>query len=287
MPEGPELKITCNFLKSRLLNEKITLIIKKGRYTRHTLKNLDKVKFPLKVKDINVKGKFIYFSFFDTPITMWVTLGMSGHFIEQNDNSSPYLTEKHNNIAIKYGENKVIWYQDYRNFGTFMFALTEQELQKKLSKIGLDLLEPDTSFEEFNSILKEKRSNIRIAEALLEQKYISGIGNYCRSEALYLSKINPFVLVKDLSIQEMKQLFHWIRVVLYYHYDLELGIKNKIIQNKDLKLFPIKEGSTGKKYSFFFVVYSQKTDPLGNKVTKTKDKNGRTIHWVSEIQKKH
>jgi endonuclease-8 len=286
MPEGPELKITTTFLKKHLLNKNITLEIIKGRYSRHPLKNLNKVKFPLKVEDINVKGKFIYFTFHNTPITLWVTLGMSGHFIlpGDNDNSSPYTTDKHNNISINY-ENKKIWFQDYRNFGTFMFALTKEELDKKLLKIGLDILELDTKFEDFHSILRDKRNNNLIGETILEQKYISGVGNYCRSDSLYLAKINPFRKVKDLSDNEMKELFHWIRVVLFYHYNVKYGLKHGIIKKKDLKLLPEEFGGNGKDYNFYFIVYAEKEDPFGNKVHRKKDKNGRTIHWVPEIQK--
>ena len=287
MPEGPELKITANFLIKHLLNRSITLEIHKGRYTRHPLKNLDKVHFPLKVNKIGVKGKFIYFTFDNTEISMWVTLGMSGHFLLHNNETSPYLTEKHNNIAIHYGKKHPIWFQDYRNFGTFSFAFKKEDLENKLSKIGLDLLEIDTSFNEFYQILTEKRKDKLIGEALLEQKYISGVGNYCRSEAMYLAKINPFVKIKQLSEEDLKNLFHWIRVVLFYHYDVKLGLKLNILSKKDLKYFPKHQTHTPDyEYVFDFVVYGQKKDPLGNNVLRKKDKNGRTIHWVSEVQSK-
>jgi endonuclease-8 len=287
MPEGPELKITANFLNKHLLNRNITLEVHKGRYTRHPMKNLDKVTFPLKVNKIGVKGKFIYFTFDKTEISMWVTLGMSGHFLLHNSEESPYFTKKHNNIAIHYGLKNPIWFQDYRNFGTFSFALKKEDLEKKLSKIGLDLLEVDTSFSDFYDILIKKRGNNLIGESLLEQKYISGVGNYCRSEALYLAEINPFVKVKQLSEKELKNLFHWIRVVLFYHYDVKLGLKYNILSEKDLKYFPkTPTYIEGSDYNFDFVVYGRKEDPLGNKIHRKKDKNGRTIHWVPEIQKK-
>jgi len=285
MPEGPELKITADFLNKHLLNRNITLEVQKGRYTRHPLKNLNKVIFPLKVNKIGVKGKFIYFTFDKTEISLWVTLGMSGHFLLNNYENSPYLTKKHNNIAIHYGMKHPIWFQDYRNFGTFSFALKKEELEKKLSKIGLDLLEVDTSFNDFYNILIEKRKDKLIGEALLEQKYISGVGNYCRSDAMYLARINPFLKIKQFSKEELKSLFHWIRVVLFYHYDVELGLKHNILSKKDLKYFP-QTHRQDNKYVFDFVVYGQKKDPLGNEVHRKKDKNGRTIHWVPEVQKK-
>jgi endonuclease-8 len=283
MPEGPELRITTDFLKKNLLNEKITLKILGGRYSRHPMKNLKQIHFPLKVSGIFVKGKFIYFTFFDTEITMWVTLGMSGHFLITNDESNRYFTKKHNNIAL-ITPNKTVFFHDYRNFGTFMFGLTKEEIEKKLSKIGMDLLDLNVKFEDFKEILLKKRSDKLISEVLLEQRYFSGIGNYCRSDSLYLAKINPFIKVKNLSETELKTLFYWIRVVLFYHYDVNYGLKHKIIHKKDLKYLPEKEGGDGKSFNRQFVVYAQETDPYGNKVIRTKDKANRTIHWVKTVQ---
>ena len=284
MPEGPELKISVDFIRKKLVNQNIRLEIIAGRYTRHPLMNLNKVTFPIKVKSINLKGKFIYFEFYDTELTLWVTFGMSGHFVENNDESSPYTNSKHNNIVFHYGHKK-LYFQDYRNFGTFKFVLTRKELDKKLNKLGLDLMDINTKFEDFYNIIVGKRANSKIAEALLEQRYFCGIGNYCRSEALYLSKINPCKKVKDLSVDELKNLFHNIRVVLFYHYNVQYGMDNEIILKRDLKYLPFNEGGNGKRYVFYFVVYQQEVDPLGNKVSRTKDKNNRMIHWIPSIQK--
>ena len=37
-------------------------------------------------------------------------------------------------------------------------------------------------------------------------------------------------------------------------------------------------------FQYNFKVYAQKEDPLGNKVIREKTKDGRTTHWVPEIQ---
>lgn len=282
MPEGPEVRLQCHLLQKKLTNKSITIEILNGRYTRHTLKNFNKVSFPMKVKNVDVKGKLIYITFFDSEITLFITLGMSGHFLEKNDEGSVYTSSKHNNIAIKY-LSKVIYFHDYRNFGTFQFTLTTEEQTKKLNSIGIDLLEPKTTFEDFYKILIEKRNHKRIAEILLEQKYFSGIGNYVRSDSLYLAKMSPFTLVRNLSKEQIKKLFHWIRVVLFFHYDVKQGIKLKIISKTDLKILN-KKGNTGDYFNFDFIVYNQKTDPFGNKVIRTKDSKNRTIHWCKEIQ---
>lgn len=282
MPEGPEVRLQCHFLQKKLTNKSITIQILSGRYTRHTLKNFNKVSFPMKVRDVLVKGKLIYITFYNSDTTLFITLGMSGHFLEKNNEETVYTTSKHNNIAIKYG-SKVTYFHDYRNFGTFQFTLTKEDQIKKLQKIGIDLLEPKTTFEDFYDILIEKRNHKRIAEILLEQKYFSGIGNYVRSDSLYLAKVCPFTLVKNLTKENIRSLFHWIRVVLFFHYDVKLGIKLKIISKTDLKILN-KKGNTGDYFNFDFIVYNQKKDPFGNTVIRTKDSKNRTIHWCKEVQ---
>jgi len=60
----------------------------------------------------------------------------------------------------------------------------------------------------------------------------------------------------------------------------------KNTKNKPISvLLDIQEGSKGDKFNFNFIVYGNATDPHNNKVTKTKDKHGRTIHWVAKVQK--
>jgi formamidopyrimidine-DNA glycosylase len=282
MPEGGEVKLTVDFLNQKLSNKRITLEVLGGRYTRHTMKNLDKIKFPLKVKSVNCKGKFIYFLFKNTEISLWVTLGMSGHFIEKNEEGFRYTTKKHNNIAIHYNNN-TIYYHDYRNFGNWTFSLKKEELEQKLQTIGMDLLDLDTNFKDFYDIIVKKRNNTIIAELLLEQKYFSGIGNYARADALYLAKINPFKLVKDIPKNDVKRLFYWIRVVLFYHYNVKYGLSNGVIKEKDLKKLP-KGGGNGLEFNRDFVIYRKEKDRYGNLVNHVKDSNGRTIHYVKEIQ---
>jgi endonuclease-8 len=282
MPEGPEVRLQSHLLKKRLVNKNIFIEILRGRYTRHTLKNLNKVSFPIKVKDVLVKGKLIYITFHNSETTLFITLGMSGHFLEKNNEESVYTSSKHNNIAIRYNTS-VIYFHDYRNFGTFQFTLTKEDQTKKLQKIGIDLLDPKTTFDDFYKILIEKRNHKKIGEILLEQKYFSGIGNYIRSDSLYLAKICPFTLVKNLTKENIKSLFHWIRVVLFFHYDVSLGLQLKIISQKDLSILN-KKGNKGEYFNFDFIVYNQKKDPLGNTIIRTKDSKNRTIHWCKEVQ---
>ena len=51
-----------------------------------------------------------------------------------------------------------------------------------------------------------------------------------------------------------------------------------------IKSFYGADGSKGT-YSSRFLVYNQKVDPYNNNVIKTATPDGRTTHWVPEVQK--
>ncbi len=274
MPEGPEVKIVTGELSKRLVGKYLTNIkILGGRYKTHgPPKNYDKIinLLPLKITGIHAYGKFIWWEFAGTDWTLWNTLGMSGWWQVKDDT--------HNNLEFIYKTNiqdtksKSIFYNDQRNFGTFIFD-TKVNLEKKLGEFGPDILSLDkTTSKKFYDLVKKKRT--AICEILLDQKITAGCGNYLRADALYLAEINPYTIGKELSEEKIKELWNILNQLGWFYYDKEQGIKNKVINGK------YKFADT---FDRVFLIYSQKTDPLGNKVKRDQVKD-RTIHWVESIQ---
>jgi len=140
--------------------------------------------------------------------------------------------------------------------------------------LGPDLLAEKCSNENFiNSIRRKNKKTI--AEALMDQTIVSGVGNYVKAEALYLSKISPHRVVETLTDKALQNLNVATRSVLVNSF--ESG------------------GATLKSYSDFygdagdatqrFAVYGRKTDPEGRDVIKEQTRDGRTTHWVPDVQK--
>ena len=90
---------------------------------------------------------------------------------------------------LKFNFNIIkIIYNDPRRFGFFKFIDNKQELINRFSHLG-----PEPFFKNFNLkyLLKyflNKKKDIK--SFLLDQKFVSGIGNIYASEILFLSKIN-------------------------------------------------------------------------------------------------
>jgi len=125
-------------------------------------------------------------------------------------------------------------------------------------------------------LMKKEKQEIGIA--LMNQKLISGVGNYLRADILWLSKISPFRKVNKLSDNEFKLIYHNVKVLTWGVYDKKYAIKHKIITKKD---------KLPSDYKRDFFIYYQDTDIYGNKVTKEELFEGsqkRFIYWVKGYQ---
>ena len=63
-------------------------------------------------------------------------------------------------------------------------------IERRLSSLGPDLLSPDYDQAEVLSRLRE-HPDLSIAEALLQQSIVAGIGNVYKSETLFIEKVRP------------------------------------------------------------------------------------------------
>lgn len=72
------------------------------------------------------------------------------------------------------------------------------KIEARLSGLGPDLLSPDYDQAEVLARLHEN-PELSIAEALLRQSIVAGIGNVYKSEVLFLEKVSPFDSVASLD----------------------------------------------------------------------------------------
>jgi len=253
MPEGVEVKLQLEKLH-KLINQPITNIsIFSGRYTRHGHpKNFAQFKksLPLTIQSIHHKGKFIYFTLSNN-WRILITLGMTGKL---NIHKSPI---KHDHILFQTPKYN-LFFNDLRNFGTIEFTNNPNILLKKLDKLGFDPLQEKIPFSQFLAHIGKFSGTI--GDLMLEQKFISGIGNYLRADILYCAKINPKTLIKKLNINTLKILLKCIVKTM----------TNSYKKQKD--------------HSHKFIIYKQKISPLNNPISKYKDKKGRTIWYCPKEQ---
>lgn len=305
MPEIIEVRNYADLIKKKLKNKKIVEInILNGRYKKKgPFENYKKLKknLPFELLDVKTKGKMIYF-IFDNNLFLVSKLGLMGGWCWLNNNDDKYDHSEHHKYYSQYGDKKMmdnymrnslnhlnfeivtkegkLYYYDVLSYGTLKCIDNQEDMNKILNSIGPDIMEKTTTFEVFkNQILKKTNMDKYIGNILINQKIISGLGNYLRADILWLSKISPFRKVKNLSEQEIENIFINCKKLIFGIYDKKNALKLKII-NKN-SLLP---GN----FNRLFFIYLQETDIFGNKVLKKELYDGsqkRFIYYVENIQK--
>jgi DNA-formamidopyrimidine glycosylase len=280
MPEGVEVKLTSEEVNGYIGGYTLlSMIIVGGRYKRHgPPKNWEdfKSQLPVKLNKVSSKGKGIFFEF-DNDWTMYNTLGMSGQWSNTQDKYSVIkfiYSKKYENQEGKKSTNlKTIYFRDIRNFGTIKFVYGKEESRKLYDRLGPDMMDESTTLELFRGRLaKYKHKNI--VWILMSQHIISGIGNYIKAEVLYRAKISPHRNLEEISDEKITALYYAIKEVMKKSYEL---------QGNSFHTYRNFQSGGGKFYSLLRV-YRQEKDPDGRIVIREKTLDGRTTHWVKEIQ---
>lgn len=295
MPEVCEVCLTAQYLSS-IISHKITRIkIIDGRYAKKPIKGYNDLKFPLKIKEINTKGKFMWFTLTHDDETYYMlnTFGLTGKW------SFEKLEYSHIKFSIEHNTKKYnLYFSDVRNFGTIEFTTDIKVLNKKLEKLGVDLLKTSLSDEEFQKIVKSlKNKKKKIVVVLMSQEVKdgigSGLGNYLVPEILYRAKISPHRTVSSLTKQDLialnKAIKHQLKLCYISnttdyisHLSEFLETHRKNIENGKFPDYH-KNVKLGKE-KFEFNVYRRKVDNDDNPVTGEVIIPRRTTYWVQDVQ---
>ena len=258
-------------LRSIVLNKTIKVIefTQTGRYKEKVPESYRLVldACPLKVIDLDVKGKFMWWQLDGdvVPWYMWITYGMSGQFSTKKTN--------HTSMIVHHQDGE-LFFNDPRHFGTVKFVNNKKDHDKKLKSLGPDLLGDPLVTPELFAQNVLKKPNRTICEALMDQSCVSGVGNYVKSEALYKAGIVPHRNVTDLTSEEFI-ILHSATVSV-----LKDAYKARGASIRTYKSVLDEDGEA----QFTFKVYSQKTcangHPTSNKVTE----DARRSWWCTQCQ---
>jgi len=222
MPELPEVEIVRQSLHKKIKQKKVKKIIIRNRNLR--LKIPPNFTTYFQNKKIIKVGRFSKYLIIYLPKENYclIHLGMSGtiHVVDNKltnkpTNTSfynyPFLPKKHNHVELIF-ENFRIVYNDPRRFGFFQLIKNNLDLNKRFYHLGPEPFDKSFNLTYVYNFFKGKNKDIK--NFLLDQKFVSGIGNIYASEILFLSKINPFKKVKLLSKKECQKIINNSRKIL-------------------------------------------------------------------------
>ncbi len=222
MPELPEVEVVRQSLEHIITHKKVKKVIVRNRNLRLKIpKNFIKSLVNKKVIKVDRFSKYIILQLNNKSFLI-LHLGMSGtiHLIDKYKKNfstnmsfynSPNLPKKHNHIEIFFKNFKIV-YNDPRRFGFVQIIKNFEYLKKRFAKYGPEPFQKKFDTNYMLSFFKGKKRNIK--NFLLDQNFVSGIGNIYASEILFLSKIKPTTLVNILKFNDCKKIINKSKFVL-------------------------------------------------------------------------
>ena len=248
MPELPEVYGFTYVTNREIKNDYLVGIqFISGKYAicgKRTINYINELQhsLPLKVNGMKCKGKFSWFDFkFDQQAiptqntqlqptqntqsqpTMnktfdWklgISFGLEGRLSFFKPKEDKYVrviyTFKRHNSTQVYN----LYYYDSCNYGNITVYRSQSELNTKLDTIGDDLRTTQLTDDNFVELCR-KHNTMSFTQFLMCQKYIAGVGNYVKSETLFLGRINPHAKINQLSDGKLKRYYERCRIFLTF-----------------------------------------------------------------------
>ena len=203
MPELPEVETIKRELEKTVLGKKIIDVIINNPQVIKEPKKEDFVK-GLKniiIKNVLRKGKLLILEL-SSGKSLLIHLKLTGQLIYPG-------TVKQSRVSFRLADGKILDFNDRRLLGELRLMDDWRPLKfiKELGPEPFDITE-----EEFKKMLKSKKTKIK--PLLMDQTFISGIGNLYAAEALFRAKIHPQRPAASLSDKEKENLFREIKDTL-------------------------------------------------------------------------
>jgi endonuclease-8 len=125
-------------------------------------------------------------------------------------------------ICMNFNNGCNLYFRDVEKRADFSIVNYNSASVKHIMKnVGNDIQDDDVTIEYFiEQINRKKYINKKLCDVLLDQSFVSGIGNYLRSEIIYHAKIRPDIRLSDLSPDQINELFNSIKYIMRKSYIL-------------------------------------------------------------------
>jgi len=209
MPEGPEVKIASDyfnhfFSSSKKINFEIITDYYQKKYSDvFSVVNQNLTTF----KPTYTVGKNIFLNLSKNKIFNF-HLGMTGGWSNE--------LVKHCHLRVHDYKDE-IFFRDVRKFGK-MRIITKDQFNKKFNS-SYDLLNDSYCKKSHLDFLEKINFKKSICSIIMDQKYFPGVGNYIKSEGLYISKIHPEEKWKNLNNKQKSILINNLQKVMQNSYN--------------------------------------------------------------------
>ena len=207
MPELPEVETVVRSLEKRIKNRTIVDInIRYKPIVNGSTSYFKKCLINQKFKSFKRRGKYILFYLNDYILVSHLRMEGKYSINDKNDSFS-----KHSHVIFYLDNGKQLRYNDTRKFGRFEIYPLDTDMST-FKNLG-----PEPFSKEFNiSYVKKyvKNLSLPIKSLLLNQSFISGIGNIYADEILFASKINPKTPSNRLKSNDITAIIKYTQSIL-------------------------------------------------------------------------
>ncbi|MFZ3057599.1 MAG: DNA-formamidopyrimidine glycosylase [Minisyncoccales bacterium] len=227
MPELPEVETIVRDLRKEVLHRTFIDIWTdaKGMIKKDTLESFKKKLIGKEIIGVRRRAKNILIDLSDDYILL-IHQKIAGHLlfgkwkqekgIWVSEKEGPLLTDpinKYLHIVFTLDDKKQLALSDARKFAKAeLWKKKELMSSKEFNKIGPEPLTDVFTLSEFKKLFEKKKGKIK--QVLMDQNFISGIGNIYASEILFKAKIHPEEEIKNLKDEDLKNIYTAMRDIL-------------------------------------------------------------------------
>lgn len=212
MPELPEVETVRLQLKNKIVDQKITGVeVFHAKSVDHN-EDFEDILVGKKIHDIDRIGKLMIFEFSETDnLFMLGHLKMTGQFffIDKNEImagghevptiSSEEFPQRHSRVAFYFENGTSLYFNDMRLFG-YLKLTNAAGVAAAKSRFGPEPIAKNFDCDWFYKKLHKR--NTPIKAALLDQKFVAGLGNIYVDEALWRAKVKPMRIASKVTRAE-------------------------------------------------------------------------------------
>ncbi|MEL7085830.1 MAG: endonuclease VIII [Cyanobacteria bacterium P01_A01_bin.3] len=271
MPEGPEIRQSADRIAAALLNQPTTEVF----FAFDRLKLFEAELTGETVVSVKPRGKAMLIRF-SNALSIYSHNQLYGVWMIRKAHNYP-TTNRQLRLAIHTTRKSALLYS-----ASDISVLTDSDIADHpfLSKLGPDVLDENTTVDTVRDRLQQKQFHRRrFSTLLLDQHCLSGLGNYLRSEILFVSGLHPSQRPIDCSPTQLDTLSGNILIITRQSYETK-GITNDL----DTALALKSEGYRRRDYRFY--VFSRKDKPCrtcGTPIVK-ETLGGRRCYYCPQCQ---
>lgn len=271
MPEGPEIKQAADAIARAIVQKPLLHIA----FAFERLQPYEESLVKEQIWAVQPRGKALLIRF-QNELNIYSHNQLYGRWYIQKANTYP-VTNRQLRLAIHTPQKAALLYS-----ASDIDVVTNEQMATHpfLSRLGPDVLDEATTVEQVQARFLDKRFYRRgLISLLLDQGFLCGLGNYLRSEVLFVARVNPALRPIDCTAEQIFRLAEAAIAVSRQSY-VTKGITNDLGLVTQLK----QQGYSRQQYRFY--VFNRDGKPCylcGTDILKT-IAGGRRLYYCPHCQ---